>query len=102
VCELMLELRKFASMHQCMHVPVVVAGDWNAESMQRLRFMALAMFSLQSIVDHAHPLLLGDTIYIYVCTHPPKHTNTPPPPRARARARAQGVWTCLPQRHPSP
>jgi len=59
VCELMLELRKFASRHQCMHVPVVVAGDWNAESMQRLRFMALAMFSLQSIVDHAHPLLLG-------------------------------------------
>jgi len=59
VCELMLELRKFASSHDCMHVPVVVAGDWNAGNMQRLRFMALALFSLQSLVHSAHPLLLG-------------------------------------------
>jgi len=59
VSELMLELRKFANKHNALHVPVIVAGDWNAESMQRLRFMALALFSLQSLFQDAHPLLLG-------------------------------------------
>ena len=58
VCQLFVELRAFADRHDAVQRPVIIAGDWNAESIQRLRFMALALFSLTDLVKDAHPLLL--------------------------------------------
>jgi len=59
VSELMIELRMFANTHDALNVPVIVAGDWNAETIETLRFMSLALFSLQHIFQDAHPMLLG-------------------------------------------
>ena len=59
VSQLMVQLRDFAQEHNCLDVPVIVAGDWNAESMQRLRSMAFAIFYLQNLLQETHPLLLG-------------------------------------------
>lgn len=58
--QLMVQLKDFADLHQCdENVPVIVAGDWNAESLNEIRAVTQAFFALQDLQAVIHPLLLG-------------------------------------------
>lgn len=58
--QLMVKLKEFAKQHMCGNdVPVIVAGDWNAECLNEIRAVTSAFFALRDLKDSVHPLLLG-------------------------------------------